>query len=354
MTIRLRTAFFIFLAILSLWFLYANREVLSPFIIAAIFAYVFTPVVDFFNHKVKLPRLVAIIFIYSFFIALIIVSAILVTRRLVSEYSELRLYIDSFQQTTKAQINVLPDEIKPFVTDALSSLQKSKIFSPERLFSFFPQAISRLVSFFIFLFSSFYFLREGKTMIRRILGFIPTDFQPDTEMLLKKINGVLEGYLRGQLFLIFFVSLTLFVALAILGVRFALILALFSGFVEIIPFIGPITAATVAVIVVLVSGVSNFSLTPLVAALIVVAIYFIIRHIQDYFVTPQVMGRITNMHPLVILFAVLVGGHMWGILGLILAVPIAATVKILLEYSLQKMNYQPNFMSKKRLEIKKN
>jgi predicted PurR-regulated permease PerM len=79
-------------------------------------------------------------------------------------------------------------------------------------------------------------------------------------------------------------------------------------------------------------------LTPLQIALVVIAIYTIVRQLQDYLVNPYIMGRITKLHPLIILFAVISGEHIAGVLGLILAVPIAGIIKIIFEYSLDKIN----------------
>ena len=140
--------------------------------------------------------------------------------------------------------------------------------------------------------------------------------------------------------MVFLVSLILFIALSIIGVRFALILAIFSGFAEIIPLIGPIVATTVAGFAMFLTGNNNFFLSPLQATLAVILVYVSIRQFQDYFITPHIMGRITKLHPLIILFSVLSGDHLFGILGVILAVPIAATLRILLEYSLDKINDQ--------------
>lgn len=338
MTIRLKTAFFIFLGFLILWFLYLERAILTPFILAAIFAYIFNPIVNFFYHKIKLPRTISIIIIYLLITSLIVISSVFLTRRIVNEASEFKAYTDDLIIVAKDQINNLPDWIRPSVEETLYSLQNSKLFSPASLFSIFPQAISRIVSLFIFLFSAFYFLKEGKNFIDKILLLSPQNYRIEMEILLRKINAVFGGYLRGQLFLVFVVSLMLFTSLSILGVRFALILAIFSGFAEIVPIIGPITAGAVAAFVSFITESNNFHLAALNTAIIVAIIYFVLRQFQDYFITPFVMGKITKLHPLVILFAVLAGGHIWGWLGLILAVPIAATIRILLEFSLNLIN----------------
>lgn len=339
MTIRLRTIFFATLVILFIWFLFLERAILTPFILSAIFAYIFNPVVNFFYHKIKIPRIFSVIIIYFILVASIIVFGFLLTKRVISESSEFKDYINHLSDITKEQINTLPDWLRPAVNEVVSSLNRSKLFSPDALFTLFPQAISRIVSFFIFLFSGFYFLKEGREMTDKLLNFVPNAHRIDVEILLRKINAVFAGYLRGQIFLILIVSGMLFIALSILGLKFALIIAVFSGFAEIIPYIGPITAGTIAALVaILTGGVSNFSINPIESAIVIGIIYFVTRQFQDYFITPHIMGRITKIHPLLILFAVLAGGHLFGILGFILAVPVAATIKILLEFFLDKIN----------------
>lgn len=346
MIIRLRTLFFVVLGFLTLWFLYVDRAILTPFVLAALFAYIFNPLVNFFYRKIRLPKAISIIIIYIFIISAIVIGSIVLTRRIIDESSELNVYMGTVVENARSQISTLPDWIKPFVTETLVSLEKSKIFSPQYIFSLFPQAISRIISFFIFLFSGFYFLKEGGRMFDSILNFIPKQNKIDVEILLRKMNVVLGGYLRVQIFLIFLVALTLFVALSILGVKFALILAIFSGFAEIVPIIGPITAGVVAALIVLITATVNFGLSPVQGAIAVGIVYFIIRQVQDYLINPHIMGKIAKLHPIIILFAVLSGGHLMGVLGLLLAVPVAASIRILLEFSLDKINERGRLTAK--------
>ena len=338
MTIRLRTAFFIALGIALIWFLYIERAILTPFILAAIFAYLFNPVVNFFSHKIKLPRTLSIIIIYALIITVVIAGSISLTKRIIDESSELTQYAVKLNAEAKHQINVLPYWIRPTVNDALYSFENYKMFSSPTVFSFFPKAFTRILSLIIFLFSAFYFLKEGRMMKDKFLNLIPNEYKFDVEILLRKINVTLGSYLRGQIFLVLLVSATLFIVLSILGVKFALILAVFSGLAEIVPIIGPIVAASVAAIVAFVGGTSNFGLGSLQMAIAVIVVYTVVRQLQDYIVNPYFMGKITKLHPLVILFAVVAGEHTGGILGLILAVPIAGILKILLEFSLDKVN----------------
>lgn len=336
MTVGIKTAIVSGAVVLVLWFLFAERAILTPFVLAAMFAYVCNPLVNLLYRRAKLPRTLAIVVIYLVMLGAVVSAGIVLTKRVLSEADELKDYFDSFLEGAKAQALALPDWLRPSVFEFLVSVKKSRIFSPSVIFYVFPGAISRIISFFTFLFAAFYFLREGGSFFEKIIEATPSSYRSDAELLLRKINRVLGRYLRGQLFMVFLVALALFVALSILGVRFALILAIFSGFAEIVPIIGPITATTVAALVTFVGGASHFSLSPLTASGIVVLIYFLLRQFQDYFIAPNVMGRVTNLHPLVVLFAVLAGGHIGGIIGLILAVPIAASIRILITFFFAK------------------
>lgn len=335
---RLRTIFFILLTLLTLWFLFLESAILTPFVLAGIFAYVFNPVVNFLSKKIQFPRTFSVIIIYAIIIGAIILLGMFLSGRILEESSDLSTYIRDIVMLINDQIKTLPDWMQPAAKDAAAAIQKSKVFSPEYLFTLFPQALSRIVSFLLFLFAGFFFLREGGTMIERLLAIVPSNYKIEVEILIRRINAVLSGYLRGQLFMVFLVSLVLFIALSIVGVRFSLILAIFSGVAEIVPIVGPIVATSIAAFVALFGGVSNFGLSPFQGAITVIIIYTVTRQLQDYFIIPFVMGRITKLHPLVILFSVIAGEHLLGPLGLMLGVPIAAVFRILLEYSFNVMS----------------
>lgn len=335
---RVRTIFFLFLGLITLVFLYMEREILVPFILAAIFAYIFNPIVNFAYHKIKIPRSLTIVIIYTVIITGIITIGSIATRQVLQESTELRRFATNLIATLQEQLNLLPDWLKPEIRDMLSSFERSRFLSSSSIITLFPRALSGMFNFLIFLFSAFYFLKEGRKIIDVIFHYVPSEYRIEVEILLRKINNVFGGYLRGIILMIFLVSLALYIPLAILGVRFALILAIFSGFAEIVPFIGPITAGAVAAIIVLLNGTSNFPLTPFQGALVVALIYFLIRQIQDYFVAPQIMGKIVGLHPVLILFSVIAGEHLWGPMGFILSVPIAASIRILLEFYFDKIN----------------
>lgn len=341
MTASLRGIFIGLIIIVGVWFLYAERAILTPFILAAVFAFLFNPVVNFFSEKMKLPRSISILLIYVFLIALFVFGSVTLTSRIIEESSELRNYANQLLSTAHSQLQTLPDWLRPTAYDLLYTLRRSRFLNIFETFSFFPffsQAISRIISFLIFLFSGFYFLKDGKSFFSKSIEIVPKEYKKDVELLLHKINTLLGGYLRGQIFLVFLMSLVTFIALSILGIRFAVIIAIFSGFAEIVPVIGPIVAGGVAVLVALSTGTAHFGLTPLNASLIIIGIYFALRQLEDYFVIPYVMGKITQLPPFIIFFSVIAGGHIAGLLGLILAVPFTAILRLLMEFYFEKLD----------------
>ncbi|OGH37885.1 MAG: hypothetical protein A3B44_03790 [Candidatus Levybacteria bacterium RIFCSPLOWO2_01_FULL_38_21] len=338
MTIRLRTAFFIGLGIIILWFFYIERTILTPFILGAIFAYVLNPVINFITHRIKLPRTLSVLIIYALIVTAIVMLGTILTRQVLQESTELRKFTSNIVPTLYEQINQLPFWIKPEAQDLLNSFVKSKFLTSSSIIVLFPRALSGFFGFLVFLFSGFYFLKDGGKIFEKLAVYAPREYKVDIEILFRKINSVFGDYLRGQIFMIFFVSTVLFVALTVLGIRFALILAVFSGFAEIVPIIGPIVAGTVAAVTVLINGQVNFGLTPVGGAITIAIVYTVVRQFQDYFVVPHVMGRIAKLHPVLILFAALAGEHIAGILGLVLAVPAAAAIRLMLEFFLNKIN----------------
>lgn len=341
MSVNIRSLFILLLILLCVWFLYIERAILTPFILAGIFAFLFNPVVDFSSEKMKLPRTLSILLIYGLLIALFVLGSTMLTSRILEESSDLRSYATQLLSTAHSQLQSLPDWLRPTAYDLLYSFRRSRFlnfFEAPSFFPFFSQAVSRVISFLIFLFSGFYFLKDGKNFFSTVIEKVPRGYKKDVEILFHTINTLLGGYLRGQIFLVFLMSLVTFIALSILGIRFAVILAIFSGFAEIVPVIGPIVAASVAIAVALFTGTAHFGLTPVNASIIIAIVYFVLRHLEDYFVIPYVMGKITQLPPFVIFFSVIAGGHIAGLLGLILAVPFTAILRLLLEFYFEKVN----------------
>src|SRR5438128_11163574 len=122
-----------------------------------------------------------------------------------------------------------------------------------------------------------------------------------------------------------------FIGLTVLRVPFSLLLAFLTGVLEVIPIVGPITAGAIACLVAL-GHPAPFGLSQIWYVVVVAVMYTVLRHAEDYFVIPLVIGRIVKLHPAVVIFSLLTGGALFGLLGVLLAVPVAATLRLVLIY----------------------
>ena len=142
-------------------------------------------------------------------------------------------------------------------------------------------------------------------------------------ILVNKIEGKVGAWVRGQLVLMLLVGVTTYIALLILGVPYALPLAIVAGLLKAIPVIGPIIAAIPAILVAFVHSA--------VLAIAVLALYILVEQITDNFISPLLMAKAVDLSPLVIIFALLVGGMLFGIVGALLAVPAAGIAQVIFE-----------------------
>src|SRR5438128_1503413 len=133
-----------------------------------------------------------------------------------------------------------------------------------------------------------------------------------------------------------------FIGLTVLRVPFSLLLAFLTGVLEVIPIVGPITAGAIACLVAL-GHPAPFGLSQIWYVVVVAVMYTVLRHAEDYFVIPLVIGRIVKLHPAVVIFSLLTGGALFGLLGVLLAVPVAATARLVLIYAGAKLRDEDPF-----------
>ncbi|MBI3385213.1 AI-2E family transporter [Candidatus Gottesmanbacteria bacterium] len=303
------------LALSTLIFLYFMRSLLGPFILAAVFAYLFNPLVTFLNKKIKLPKTLSVVVIYTIVIGAIVLMSAKIGIQLTKEYKEL---ISQSKLTILFLngLNALPSPFSEWLRDAIGGLNLDSLFISGKIWPYFAGALSRMENLFIFLIAGFYFLKDGDKATEKIYSYFSHTDQVEIAIVIRKINTVLNNYLRGQVFLIILMATLTWFGLSYLQVKYALIIAIFTGFAEIVPFVGPFTAGGVAVLVAMLDGISFSGLPPLFEGAVVASMYLIFREVEDIFIIPQVIGHATKLHPLAVLFAVLAGGHFWGVLGI--------------------------------------
>ena len=344
---------------LTILLIRAVGGLLNPFIWAVITAYLFNPLVRVLSSRTRLGRGGWVILIYLAAGFLIYLGFNWLAPRLGNQYSDLVSSLPALAEATEAWIEangrialtnsivfdlrILEEEIVAFIGELGRELPAT---IPELVFGVFE----RLVLVLVYLVVTFYLLVQADQIADNVYGLIPMPQQLEIRGLGRSIDHVLGAYIRSQLLLIAIMAFLTYIPLSILGVRYALFLAIATGFLEIIPFVGPWTAAGSAALVALFGGSSTFAWPSWVLALVVIAIYTVLRQAEDHLIIPNLVGRIVKLHPVVVIFAILAGAALGGALGLLMAVPIAATVKIILSYLYSKLVDSPAPFSVVRAE----
>jgi predicted PurR-regulated permease PerM len=184
----------------------------------------------------------------------------------------------------------------------------------------------------VILMVAFYLVKDADRFIEGLDILAPPGYRDDFRLLRQQITDVWNAFLRGQLLLgLAMVVITTVICMAI-GLPYAVVLGLLAGVMEFVPNLGPIIALVPAALVALFKGSSFLPLSNIWFAALVIAVYIVIQQIEGNLLVPRILGHSLNLHPLVVLIAIIFGGSLAGILGMLLAAPVLATLRVVVNY----------------------
>ena len=334
------------LAILLLW---RAGDVVEPFIWGLIVAYVLLPVVGALERRFALPRTLAALAVFVALLAIIFGGGRLVIPRIAGNAGDLQknwpVLLSNVQETVSNTFDQvgLGDLGASLIGPNVEDIERQLAAMAQR--TALPFAVSLghfLLQFLVFLIATFLLLRDAPRLYSFVRRNLPGRQRREILQVLGETNVMLGRYIRGQLFLVLLMSTVTTIALTLLGVPYSVLLGVLTGLLETIPFVGPITAGAIACLVAL-GNPNPFGWSQLVYVGVVAIMYTILRHAEDYLVIPTVIGRAVRLHPAIVIFSLLTGGAVFGLLGIILAVPVAATVRLILIYVGAKLRDEDPF-----------
>lgn len=313
-----------------IWFIYQVRHVFPPIIVGGIIAYLLLPLVQQLHQKAKVPLGIATATVFLGLLSLLVLVVWMIGPHLMRELKDLT---DPEQQrlivfgavTQVVDILHLQGDANVITQNIMHSLGVS-LGTPEELMHIGGLLSHGFLSILVCVVSSIYFTLDSQSVGKFFLRYVPEHRKKAVIELFEQMNKMLSNYVRGQIILIIIMSIVawLFLHFAI-HMKYALPVAILSGFLEIIPVLGPILATTTATLV----GMSQFD--PSVGIAIIV-FYTLARWLEDYVVVPKVIGHAVELHPLAVIFAVLCGETLAGALGMLIAIPVAACIKLVLDF----------------------
>ncbi len=332
--------------VLAAWLFLQVRQVLGPFLWAGITAYVFSPLVDWLESRLRLPRTLIIALLYLVGLAGVSWAMTALVPKVISQLQDLvaevpRIFaglMESLafldQYLAMERVSVLGVTLDPQVlaNEAVRSLQNLVGYVTSHAIPAMFNVLEGVGQVLLYLIATFYLLRAWPGVRAHLPRLVPRAHRGEMLSLAGAIDRVMGAYIRGQLLLIGVMALATFVALSILRVRFALTIALVSGVLQVIPLFGPFMAGGIAVTIALFQPTTPFGWSNITLALAVVAVYTVLRQIEDQLIVPVLVGPLVDLHPLLVLFALFAGGRLASFTGMVLAVPVAAALKIVIIY----------------------
>jgi predicted PurR-regulated permease PerM len=176
---------------------------------------------------------------------------------------------------------------------------------------------------------AFYILKDAGLFRAKFLGIFPNSWRGEINSLLRELGDVLERFVLGELLVSAIIGVLTALGMLILGVKFAFIIGLIAGLAELVPYFGPFIGAIPAIGFALLKSQT----TAIYAALVIL----VIQQLEGNVISPAILGGSVGLHPFLVVFALLAGGELLGIWGLILAVPVAAMLRVLCSFLLEKL-----------------
>jgi len=304
-----KTIIFTIFFFLFMGFLWQIRELIFSLFIAFIIAGALRPAVDFFE-KNRIPRKLSAFFVYFLFVFLIINLFALILPPLINEIISLFKTLPSVIERSFS--NYLPVINLDFLTQNLPGFAS-------RSFEFIKGFFSNAIFVTTTLFFGFYFLVE-KHLASKLFGNFFEEKEIDRiEIISERAQKRMSSWFWGEVVLMIIVGSLTYLGLLLIGMKYSLALAVLAGLLEVIPNLGPILSAIPAAII----GLSH---SPLLA-LYNVGLYFIVQQLENNLIVPVIMRKATGLHPIITLIALIVGGKLAGILGVLLAVPVTIFIE---------------------------
>ena len=352
MAVSLRTQMYFWGAAIFLFlgFVWLFSGVLTPFVLGIVIAYLLNPLVKKFATK-GVKRTTSTIIIISIFFsvltALIVLVAPIIAKESAALIEAMPGYLDRVFKAIQPHTAWLQQNFgEGYMTDAKSFVKEnaSKILSVSGGIAggiaAGGQAVAGMLTTLVLTpLVAFFMMKEWPAITDWVEDLIPRQNEKMIKDLIKQIDGKLSGFIRGQITVAFFLGLIYAVALTVAGLNYGFLIGITAGFLSIIPMVGSTLGLLVSVIV------AWFQAGDIQYVGIIGAIFIVGQIVEGNLLTPKLVGDSVGLHPLWIMFALLAGGSLFGILGMLLAVPVAAVIGVLMSFAI--LQYKKSALYKK-------
>ncbi len=239
------------------------------------------------------------------------------------QHSFLGPYYDEGYKWLTENLNDLPNKIGNYLGGAVEGIRNVA-----------STVTNVAIAIFTFPFVLFFLLKDGKKFKSYSLKLLPPKFRDDANQIIKNMDVQVGSYIQGQIIVASCIGVLLYVGYLIIGLDYAITLAIIAAITSVVPYLGPIIAISPAIIIALVSS-------PLMLLKLAI-VWAVVQFLEGHFISPNIMGRTMKIHPLTIIFVLLCAGNLFGIVGVILGIPGYAILKVIVSYLFDKFKQRYN------------
>jgi len=347
MTLRQHIKFWAAIVVIFVASLVLLSNILLPFILGMAVAYFLDPVADKLEDK-GMGRTAATSLIVGLFLLVTIVAAIILLPALADQFIGLMRRLPGYIQTAYELVKPLVSQVIDLpglqengdfktliggqMSGALKNLGAITVNLLDQGLAFFNLITLLVITPVV----AFYLLRDWDHLTAKVDTWLPRKQRDTIRMLVRQIDDVLAGFVRGQSTVCLILAIYYGTALLAVGLEFGLVIGIITGLISFIPFVGAIVGFTISV------GVALFQFWPDFMSIGIVAIIFGIGQIlEGYVLTPKLVGSKVGLHPVWVMFGLLAGGSLFGFVGVLVAVPVAAVVGVLSRFVLSQYMTSP-------------
>ncbi len=314
--------------ILALLILYRIRGVLLPFVLAFVITYLLFPLVKLFT-KQKIPHILAIFLAYGCVATILAVIGIFLFPVIIQQLIRLGDSIPYFTEELTQFIETahdsierlqLPESVRIAIDKRLEAFEEGFTVAIGNVIEGLFGLFTHVISFFLAPIFAFYLLKDIERFKRAVVNAVPERIRTDAIHFFQDVDNALGGYIRGQIIVCMITGTISGLTMALLGVPFAALIGVFVAITDIVPFVGPIVGTIPAVTIALLQSPQ--------LAIYVLASFILIQQIEANIFAPRIVSFRVGLHPLVVIFSLFVARELFGIPGMLIAVPSAATINV--------------------------
>jgi predicted PurR-regulated permease PerM len=331
------TWFKISILLLGLYVIIKVMPIYFPIIVAMVVAFILNPLVNYISRiefgrsRKQISRSIAVLGAFLLMILLLLIVGTFVLLPFIHQFDkfiiDLPKLIIKIQDITisiqqRASLLDFPANINTLIEQTIASAASFSADLARRILQAVFGFASSIVELVVVPVLSYYFLKDWSILKEKIIALFTVESRGKVRKIIEEMAIVISAYIRGQVIISVIIGLFVFSGMYMLGVDYPLVLGLLAACTESIPIIGPIIGSVPAIML-------AYLISPILAFKVII-FYISVQLIENHIVVPNIMGHTIDLHPVVVIVSLLIGSQLWGIIGMMLAVPAAAILRVLI------------------------